>query len=503
MKTKIKNREGFERITICTFVVIAIAVLLRFLLAFITMPAGDGCWHLNVARFIANNAKFPLFETLGREVFARPPLYHIIASAFYMIFESFGAGGMAFRIVNPLFGSLTVLFTYFLLNEFFDNKKMIFWSVFFVSFLPLHLYFSSIPHIDILVSFLTILTIFFLIKKMYFLTGVSFGLAMLSKYSGPFIFFIICFYLYQNFKSKQFMKKIAIISIPAFLIAFPWYIRNWILLGNPVWPMLGFIFGGYRESMFSSFGFSIVPLFNVNWLISLYLGLFGVPQGNISALNLIPMRSLFLPIWVLSTLIFIFPLILFFAVRKKPQKLKLFYLWVITFIFVSLSFLLLSRLYPRILLPAVPAIGLLWAIGLSKIPTKYSKYANIILIIIAIGFAGSEFFKTNYASNQWKYYDEDFMWVRANTEKDAIFFANGQCFSYYLERQVISSYFFDEGSLIDIALLRFKNVDYIWLNQNFGPDPHARLNEDILGKLDLNEPIYYNEVTGTEIYRVE
>src|SRR3989338_4544714 len=73
-----------------TFYLIILAIIIRFSLAFIYTVSGDACWHLSAARFISEEGKLPLFDPIGRdEPFWAPPLFHIIAAFFGMLFFLF------------------------------------------------------------------------------------------------------------------------------------------------------------------------------------------------------------------------------------------------------------------------------------------------------------------------------------------------------------------------------------------------------------------------------
>jgi len=80
---KFGNLDKYAKLSI---IVITLGIIVRLFLAYASHPSGDGCWHLSVARFMASNLKIPLLEPLGREVFWEPPVFHIIAAAFYKIF---------------------------------------------------------------------------------------------------------------------------------------------------------------------------------------------------------------------------------------------------------------------------------------------------------------------------------------------------------------------------------------------------------------------------------
>ena len=57
-----RGKDGYVKLTVA---VIVLAAILRFALAALSHPAGDSCYHLSVARFMAENSRLPLFEPFG------------------------------------------------------------------------------------------------------------------------------------------------------------------------------------------------------------------------------------------------------------------------------------------------------------------------------------------------------------------------------------------------------------------------------------------------------
>ena len=154
---KFKDLNKYTRLSI---VIIALGIILRFALVFLYHPSGDACWHLSVSRFIANNLKIPLLEPLGREVFWEPPVFHLIAASFYKIFSVFGIKAVEFsmKLVSPIFGSLSLILTSMIVDNFF-GKKIAFYSTIFATFLPINIFYSTIAYTESLMTF------FILLKK--------------------------------------------------------------------------------------------------------------------------------------------------------------------------------------------------------------------------------------------------------------------------------------------------------------------------------------------------
>src|SRR3989338_1859585 len=165
--------------------VIALGSLLRFALAAVSHPAGDSCYHLSVARFIAENGQLPFLQPFGisdRMVFSAPPLFHIVAAAVYRFFSLFSlpSAEFAIKLVSQLFGSLTLLFV-FLIGRKLYNSRVAFFATLFVAFLPLHINSSVVSFVDSLAALLAVIAVYFLLKKRILLSALFIGLGMEAK----------------------------------------------------------------------------------------------------------------------------------------------------------------------------------------------------------------------------------------------------------------------------------------------------------------------------------
>ncbi len=92
------------------------------------------------------------------------------------------------------------------------------------------------------------------------LAGVFAGLAMGVKYTGLLVFALLCgwivFGLWRNRKSqiknqKSKVRPVVLFAVLAVAIASPWYVKNIVQTGNPVYPFFYDVFGGrgYTKQM--------------------------------------------------------------------------------------------------------------------------------------------------------------------------------------------------------------------------------------------------------------
>src|SRR3989338_2569080 len=186
MKIKFKNLDKYTKLAI---IIILIGILLRFFLASIYHVSGDACWHLSVSRFIAENGKMPLFEGLGRdEPFWSPPLFHFLTAFTYNIFNVFSseAANFSMKFISPIFGSLTLICSYFIFRRLFD-RKMSFYSIAFLTFIPIHIDYSVFGYVESALTFFVVLSVYFALEDKALLSALAAGLSILTKYNGIFI----------------------------------------------------------------------------------------------------------------------------------------------------------------------------------------------------------------------------------------------------------------------------------------------------------------------------
>ncbi len=485
---KIKRLDKYTKLAI---IVIILAIIMRFSLISLYTVSGDACWHFSVSRFIGDNAQIPLFEPLGRnEPFWAPPLFHIIAALFSSIFSVFGSD-FGLKLVAPLFGSMSLIVSYLILRKFL-NEKALFYSILFMSFIPIFIDYSILGYVESMLTFFVLLSIYFALNHHLVLSSISIGLAILTKYHGIFVIPVILFIVYKNCNKKLVLRNSAIVSVIPIIISLPWFIRNWILLGNPIWPFLNFIFKGFEQQAYSTL--DITHLFSINTYIATHLGFFGIPDGNYNTLFFIdiPYLPVLFSVFLVATIIFIIPLL--FGLRTNRGSI--FYMLLLSYGILFVPYIInVGPFVSRILLPAIISLAFFYGIGMERITAKYKikTLFPLIIIIISAGFVITEAAKFTIASKSWDFYNEDFNWVKSNTNKDDVFIVGSQCIQYHIDR---TSLFPSD--------LKTDNYNYIWVNQNFRLDKRSILSKEYLQEIESKNKdlVYENQKTSTKIYKL-
>jgi len=491
------KKENYAKLSIA---IILIAAVLRFAFALSHTVSGDACWHLASARFIATHNKVPLFEGLGRlQPFWAPPLFHFAAALLYKISAviSLNFADLSLKLVSPVFGTLTVIIAYLIARKSFGGKAA-FYSMIFLNFVPIFLDYSIFGYTDSTTAFFSVLAIYLMLNNRHVLSSVSLGLAMLSKYNAVFVLPMLLYLAYRPGSSKKGRSaRMLVVFFLPLLISSVWFLRNFILLGNPFWPYLNGIFHGVDVGVsFNTLNFR--SLLSFSSYLRAYLELFGVPNGEISVLsfyNIAFIKYLFF-VWLIGTLIFIYPFIrgLFPSKGKENQYFqKGMYILFASHLIMLLVYLVNTRWFgARLLLPVIPFMAMVWAKGLNSIKIK-NAYVFIVLAI-SIGFVAVEAVKISVAAKEWSLYSQDFEWAKSNSKEKDIFYGNGQCLSYNINRLVI-----DHTSPFEPG-----KVDYAWANNKWKID--FAMNDASLaeiknsGKLKI---VYDNPDTGTAIYKAK
>lgn len=185
----------------------------------------------------------------GQIIFDKPPLYYWLAA---MLSKLIGFNEFSMRFWAAISGVLTVLITY-LLGKKFYHQKVGFFSALMVMTAFQFLVQSRIAEIDILLTLLTTLSIYWFYsgykennKKFYMLSYIPMGLAILVK--GLLGVALPAAAIFLFLLSKKELNKLKEMHPLAGLfiilaIGFPWYIAEYILHGKVFLDFaIGFLF---------------------------------------------------------------------------------------------------------------------------------------------------------------------------------------------------------------------------------------------------------------------
>jgi 4-amino-4-deoxy-L-arabinose transferase-like glycosyltransferase len=158
------------------------------------------------------------------------------------------------------------------------------------------------------------------------LSGLCCGLAMSLKYTSfvaplTLVGLLIWWHWQEKRSFKALIRSVLIFGLVAGLIACPWYLKNWLFTGNPVYP---FVFGGqlwddYRSAAYSTAGSGVG--FDPGALLLLPIQLtLGYKDANYIDGRSGPLFLAFLPLILLYGL---------FSYRRKPAAMKAIFIFVL------------------------------------------------------------------------------------------------------------------------------------------------------------------------------
>jgi hypothetical protein len=205
--------------------------------------------------------------------------------------------------------------------------------------------------------------------------GLFGGLAAWTKYTGllaipVFLAIIILVRLLPKWMESDCrisLRQIALFLVFFALLGAPWYMRNWIHLGNPVYPHLHTIFGGKNldpwlmENGFHAYFSQIkasagLDLSIANILLTYFTIFFQVPPFEM--LDMGPFLGVF-------TLVGIY-----FIARKRDKRYALIIAWILV---CTITWRVTISVFLRYLLAVVPAFAILSGLGLCKLYASVTK----------------------------------------------------------------------------------------------------------------------------------
>lgn len=496
------------------FLIILIFFVLSCAFALFARQTGDGAWHLGIIRFMSQNKKIPTFEPLGRMLFTRPPLFHLVSSVFYFVFGlmSINMAETIVRILPVVFGSLSLYFTFLIVKKLF-NKDTALYATLFLAFLPLFFFvsFRTIP--TMLGVLLTTIAVYFALEKRFVLSGLFVGLSLLAKEQSLFIIFPVLFIIiFSNINKKKILiKNLFLFLLITLVIASPHYINNFIKVGDPIFPFGGFFFDSpYKQEGVSLASNDRTPLSFSNLMnpeysvVQPYLEFFGVPHSSSTDVLFffdIPFLKLLLGVWFVATMIFLIPLFYgFLKINKKSFKFKLVVIWIGSFLALMYSYLfIVGDTTTGYLLSGLPALALLWGFGFFSIIKHFNKFKKLILLIfilIIIGFISSAFIKIAYTNNAYSFYQHDFDWIKENIPETSVVYFNDQSLTYNTNQ--FSRFFLNLSEL---------KTGFILVSQNYTFNSgRAVLPEETLKEIENSSRfvlVYNNNITGSRIYEIK
>ena len=421
----------FEAILLIVIGIFAIVAIYQTV-AYPTIEWDSLAYGVNYAKIIFKESKIPLIAgpSIGLEMSASyPPGVQLLAVYLYTFAGN--ANDFYYRILQPIFGLATLIVTYKFAMVATKNRTAAVFAIFTLSTISTFwLLFIQETYLMCLTLMLT-LSAFFFFKaynlndadaKKYEIVGTMFCcFAALTSYIGLSSFGLLLLYsINRRLSAKRFIW----LAILASFIVLPWYMRNFLLLGNPFFPFFGI--GNYLDPLLLK---SSTQHFQ-NW-------------------SNVPFNNVYITIYRIdASLLFLAIVYLTFSKRKHFLLVFPFYL-----LFVGLVIMGVHIPFIRYLIIALPALAVIISASVKSLLTSYTlvRCATAIILISLVLISSvtvlpciNSFKPTPIAGDdKWSYLSQIFdeadawKWINENTPTDARI-ATYDIKEYYVERDILT-----------------------------------------------------------------
>lgn len=317
------------------------------------------------------------------------------------------------KFIHFAFGFGIGLLVYrYLKNRFGGNWGLLGFLIFFST--PVVVRLSTTAYVDLGMVFFTTASILAWIKwqddnykytKWFILSAVCMGLAAGSKYNALIAWFflnlmVVFYYSRDTQKGLQAVKYGVVFFLVTFLVVSPWFIKNYIQTGNPIYPLLNNIFQFFHHT--GSAGGGVAATADSNWASSIFQRRELMFGESFWETLFIPLRiffqgkdssSQFFDGVLNPILIVMLP---FAFLKKDYGRDKTFFLLFSAFFLLMACFLTIIRI--RYILPIIPFMAILSVMGIRNLIEWTSKLSapvrrtgitvifSVIIILIVFNF---------------------------------------------------------------------------------------------------------------------
>jgi len=420
-------------LTVLLLIIIGVFVLVAFYdtLAFPAFEWDSLAYGVNYAKILFQHGNIPLIAgpSIGLEMSANyPPGVQLSAVLLYVFAGN--ANDFYYRLLSPIFSVATIIAAYHFAKLVNKSKTYSIYAIFGLSLVPFFWeLFIEETYLMALTFMVTTAALFFYKAytsnaaeaPKYEVIGALFaGFAALTSYMGLFGLGILL--LYAAIKKIKIKHTILLSAVAIVLIA-PWYARNFVLLGNPIYPFFGI--GNYLD-----------PLLRSSTTL------------HFQSYELLPFYALASAACKIAAVV-LFVAVSYFTFSKRKNLLTSLWLYLL---FAGFAVMAFHIVFPRYIIIAAPVFAVGSALLLQSIARKYDSPRRTAAVVIALIFVSGTFMLPYINSikpiakpdeNQSLYLSRVFEegdawnWINENTPVNARI-ATFDIKQYYVERDILS-----------------------------------------------------------------
>ncbi len=315
------------------------------------------------------------------------------------------------KALHMMFGILTALLVFRLVRSLINTQAAMLAALFFIT-TPIVIKLSTSAYVDLGLTFFTTASFLFLFKWSQFrktrflvLAGVLAGAAAGAKYNGLIVIFLLTCFIPFLLPSKE-KEKLSSVGVPiaifltcSILVVAPWFVRNIVWTGNPIFPLFQGVFGTGTNQLADGMNPFLIRKIAYNepfWqTLLLPIRIFFQGQDN---------NPQYFD-GVLNPFLLIFSLFCFYPAKTDHQK-NMFIKFAFWFIVLFVTFTMIQRVIRvRYIVPVLPLISILAIIGLYRLKTFFARRFNekraglltLFLLICSFGY------NLNYLFKYWQH----------------------------------------------------------------------------------------------------
>ena len=490
IKKNIKSIKNFDKKDF-TFFLLFFSILLLFS-GILPFYKDELVYHLEVPRQFWLNGGF---------IELKRNFYSYFPEGIENIFLIFLSHKLFFPQISRFIHSLFFFNTVILLSIMFKKIKDKYILLLFFISTPTLFIVSTYGYIDSAIMFFFTMGIysFLYLENPYYI--LFFGLILPGiKYTGIF-YFILLFLLFllklKENKNYSIFKNLEKIVIPLIFSA-PFYIKNFTLTGNPLFPFYSNIFKSHNpfwnNELYDSFigflktyGIKLSPILKP---FSIFLASFNFKPENPKYFD-----------GVIGLIGILWILFIFFIKKYKPQKRYLFLISIFGVIYWSFTVREV-----RFLFFLLPLFTLLFVYSYAKFPEKLKKITNLLIIFLTlfnfyivfsyfrnIGIQKAIIGKETFLSKNVDMFNAS-KFLNKTSPNSRVFMVESSNENFYLNRKYISDYIVTDYTFyhliknsqtpLDIMVFfKKRKINYLLIKRNWINSPIFRLG--IENKLEI------------------